>query len=94
MATYNKYQNGVAALVSGINSGTDNWKIALASTINPADTTFVAGTTDLPTANGYTAGGNPASIISSSRSIGSARVSIGWRPAGFSRKIETSISPK
>jgi hypothetical protein len=31
---------------------------------------------------------------SSSRTSGTVRVSIGWRPAGFSRSSETSMSPK
>ena len=95
MAAYNKYQNGVAALVSGINSGSDNWKIALASTINPADTTFVAGTTDLPTANGYTAGGNPASIISSSQTGGLYKLvlssPVAWTANGSGFSVQYAI---
>ena len=34
------------------------------------------------------------SITSLSRLLGTARVSIGWRPAGFSRSSEMSMSPK
>ena len=67
---YNKYTAGVEPLVEGMNAGTDAWKIALALTVNAADTTFTPGTTDLATANGYTAGGNAATTASSTQSGG------------------------
>jgi len=60
-ASYVKYTAAIEPLLEGINAGTDAWKIALASTVNVADTTFTAGTTDLATGGGYTAGGNAAS---------------------------------
>ena len=56
--------------MEGINSGSDAWYVALAATVNSADTTFVPGTTDLPTANGYTAGGNPATTASATQTAG------------------------
>lgn len=72
MATsvYTKYTAGVESLLEGINSGTDVWKVALSNTINLADTTFVAGTTDLPTAGGYITGGNTCTTTSSSQTGG------------------------
>lgn len=70
MAAFNKYTAGVESLLESINAGTDTWKVALATTINPAETSFVAGTTDNPTAFGYTAGGNVASVVSSSQTGG------------------------
>ena len=72
MATsvYTKYTAGVESLLEGTNVGTDVWKVALAATINLADTTFVAGTTDLATAEGYTAGGNTCTTTSSSQTAG------------------------
>jgi hypothetical protein len=72
MATsvYTKYTAGVESLLEGVNSGTDVWKVALSNTINLADTTFVAGTTDLPTTGGYTAGGNTCTTTSSSQTGG------------------------
>ena len=72
MATsvYTKYTAGVESLLEGTNVGTDVWKVALAATINLADTTFVAGTTDLATAGGYTAGGNTCTTTSSSQTAG------------------------
>jgi hypothetical protein len=57
-------------MLEGMNVATDTWRIALSNTINAADTTFVAGTTDLPTAGGYTAGGNTVSVTSASQTAG------------------------
>ena len=73
-ASYNKYPAAIESMFEGMNAGTDTWKIALAATINTADTTFVPGTTDLPTLNGYTAGGNPATTVSSTQSTGTFRL--------------------
>jgi len=74
MATYTKYTAAVESLVEGSNSGTDAWKVALALTVNIADTTFTAGTTDLATAAGYTAGGNTCTTTSSSQSAGTYKL--------------------
>jgi hypothetical protein len=70
MATFTKYTSGSEALVEGINAGSDVWKVALALTVNVADTTFTPGTTDLATGAGYTQGGNTCSTTSSSNTAG------------------------
>lgn len=70
MAAFTKYTSGVDALVKAINAGTDAWKVALSNTFNAADTTFTAGTSDLATGNGYTAGGNAAATTSASTTGG------------------------
>ncbi len=70
ISVYSKYTAGVESLLEGTNSGTDVWKVALAATINIADTTFTPGTSDLPTAGGYTAGGNTCATTSSSQTGG------------------------
>ena len=70
IATYTKYPAAIEPLFENINSGTDAWKIALAATINSADTTFTPGTTDLATAGGYTAGGNAATTASATQTAG------------------------
>lgn len=70
MATFTKYTSGSEALAESINAATDVWKIALALTINVADTTFTPGTTDLVTGGGYTQGGNTCTTISSSNTAG------------------------
>ena len=74
MATYTKYTAAVEPLVEGDNTGTAAWKIALALTTNIADTTFVAGTTDLATAAGYTAGGNACTTTSSAQAAGTYKL--------------------
>lgn len=70
MATYNKYTAAVESLLEAGNAGTDTWKVALAATVNAADTTFTPGTTDLATGNGYTQGGNVCTVSSATQSGG------------------------
>lgn len=74
MAAYVKYTAAIEPLLEGINSGTDAWKVALAATVNVADTTFTPGTTDLATANGYTAGGNAATVSSATQTSGTYKL--------------------
>jgi hypothetical protein len=74
MASYNKYTAGIEPLLEGINTGSDTWKIALAATVNSADTSFTAGTTDLATGGGYTQGGNTASVSSATQSGGTYKL--------------------
>lgn len=66
-ASYIKIPAAIEDLQEGGNAGTDQWAIALTNTV-PASKTFTAGTTDLATANGYTAGGNNVTTISSGMS--------------------------
>ena len=73
-ASYNGYTAAIEPMLEGMNAGTDAWKVALASTINAADTTFTAGTTDLATAGGYTAGGNAATITSATQTAGTYKL--------------------
>ena len=72
MATFTKYQTGVAALLEAINAGTDAFKVCLTNNapVVATDTTVTAGTTDLATGNGYTAGGNAATIASHTQTAG------------------------
>lgn len=73
-ASYNKYTAAIEPMLEGMNAGSDSWKIALAATVNIADTTFTAGTTDLATAGGYTAGGNAATITSAAQTSGTYKL--------------------
>ena len=73
-ATYNKYTAAIEPMLEGMNAGTDAWYVALASTINAADTTFTAGTTDLATGGGYTAGGKPVSTTSAAQTAGTYKL--------------------
>jgi hypothetical protein len=61
-------------MLEGMNAGTDAWYVALASTINAADTTFTSGTTDLATGGGYTAGGKPVSTTSAAQTAGTYKL--------------------
>jgi hypothetical protein len=63
-ASYVKVTTANEDLAEGINCGTDQWAIALSASA-PASKVFTSGTTDLATANGYTAGGNNVSTNSS-----------------------------
>lgn len=64
MATYTKIAAANEDLLEAIQSGTDQWAVALTNTI-PASKAFTAGTTDLATGGGYTAGGNNVTTTSS-----------------------------
>ena len=72
-ASYTKVAGAIDYLVEGLNAGTDQWAIALAST-TPSSTAFVSGTTDLTTSGGYTAGGNNVTTTSSSESAGTYKL--------------------
>ena len=72
-ASYTKVAGAIDYLVEGLNAGTDQWAIALAST-TPSSTAFVSGTTDLATSGGYTAGGNNVTTTSSSESAGTYKL--------------------
>lgn len=78
-ASYIKIPAANEDLVKAISVGTDQWAIALTNTA-PISKTFTAGTTDLATGNGYTAGGNNVAT-SSSAMVGSSLVLILANPA-------------
>lgn len=67
VCTYVKIPAANEDLAEAINCGTDTWAIALTNTV-PGSKTFVAGTTDLATSGGYTAGGNAVGVTSSGMS--------------------------
>lgn len=70
MATFVKYTAAIEPLLEGMNVGSDTWKLALANTVNVADTSFVAGTTDLATGSGYTQGGITCTTSSATQAAG------------------------
>lgn len=74
MASYQKYTAAIEPMLEAMNSGTDAWKVALAATVNAADTTFTPGTTDLATAGGYTAGGNAATVSTATQTGGTYKL--------------------
>lgn len=68
MAVYNKVAGSREALLEGINCGTDQWAIALTNTA--PSLAFTAGTSDLTTGGGYTAGGANVTTTTSAESAG------------------------
>lgn len=74
MAAYQKYTAAIEPMLEGMNLQTDTWKVALAATINLADTAFTAGTSDLATGSGYTAGGNACTVTSSAQTGGTYKL--------------------
>ena len=75
MASFVKYYKGVEALVEGINAGSDTWKVALSNRapVVATDATLTDAT-ELSAGNGYTAGGNAASITSSTQTSGTYKL--------------------
>jgi hypothetical protein len=89
MAAFNKYQNGVEALVEGINAGSNVWKIALSNrTPVVATDVTLANAVEISAANGYTAGGNTAATVSSSQTGGTYKLVLSspatWTASGGS----------
>jgi len=69
-ATYNKFQPAIENLFENINSGSDSWAIKLATAVSAA-----AGTiTEVANGNGYTTGGNAATVTSASQTGGTYKL--------------------
>jgi hypothetical protein len=62
MAAYNKFLPAVEQMNEGMNAQTDAWKIVLATALTNTDTTLTA---EVPNGNGYTTGGNSATVATS-----------------------------
>lgn len=89
MATFNKYQKGVEALVEGINAGSNVWKIALSNrTPVVASDATLADAVEISATNGYTAGGNTAATVSSTQTSGTYKLVLSsptaWTASGGS----------
>lgn len=75
MASFNKYQKGVEALLEGINAGSDTWKIALTNrTPVVASDATLTDASEIAAGNGYTAGGNAATTSSSAQTGGTYKL--------------------
>ena len=69
-ASYNKFQPAIENLFENINAGSDTWAIKLATAVNAS-----AGTiTEVANGNGYTTGGNAASVTSASQTGGTFKL--------------------
>ena len=73
MAAYTALAGSRSDLTKGDNIGSDQWAFALTNTV-PSSTAFTAGTTDLATSGGYTAGGNNVTTTSSTESAGTLKL--------------------
>lgn len=86
MATYTKCTAGVEVMMEAVNAQTDTWKVALTNADPTAKTSFVAGTDDLATGGGYTAGGNAATVASATQTGGVYKLVLnsptGWTASG------------
>lgn len=90
MATYNKFQSFVEALAEGVhNLGSDTLKVYLSNaTPDAAADALKADLAEITPGNGYTAGGNAASVTSSSQTAGVYKLVLAdpatWTAAGGS----------
>lgn len=69
-ATYNKFTPAVENLLEGINAGSDTWYIKLGTAVNQAAGTF----TEVANGNGYTTGGNQATVSTATQSGGTYKL--------------------
>lgn len=70
MAIYNKFTPSIENVFEDINAGTDSWAIKLATAVNQAAGTF----TEVANGNGYTTGGNAATVSSSTQTGGTFKL--------------------
>ena len=72
MATYNKFTPAIESLFEGGNAGSDTWVIKLATAVNQS-----AGTiTEVANGNGYTTGGNGATVSTASHPSGAFKLEL------------------
>lgn len=70
MATYNKFTPAIETLFEGSNAGSDTWVVKLGTAVNQAAGTF----TEVANGNGYTTGGNAATVSTSSQTSGTFKL--------------------
>lgn len=87
MATFNKFYSFTEALAEKVhNLGSDTLKVLLTNTAPVATNTQKSDLTEISAGNGYTAGGNTASLTSSSQTTGTYKLVLGdptaWTASG------------
>lgn len=84
MAAYVKVAGSAEAIVEGMNLGTDQWAFALSNSV--PSLAFTAGTSDLATGGGYTAGGANVTTTTSAESGGTYKLIVAdpatWTASG------------
>ncbi len=89
MASFNKFNSFVEALAEKKHDlGADTLKVLLTNTAPVATNTVKANITEISAGNGYTAGGNTASVTSSAQTSGTYKLVLGdpatWTASGGS----------
>ena len=89
MAAFNKFNSFVEALAEKVhNLGSDTLKVMLTNTAPVAANSVKADLTEISAGNGYTAGGNTASVTSSAQTSGTYKLVLGdpttWTATGGS----------
>ena len=90
-ASYNKFTPAIENLFEGINAGSDTWVIKLATAVNQA-----AGTiTEVANGNGYTTGGNAATVSSATQTGGTYKLVLGspatWTASGAGFSFQYAV---
>lgn len=89
MAAFNKFNSFVEALAEKVhNLGSDTLKVMLTNTAPVTTNSVKADLTEISAGNGYTAGGNTASVTSSAQTSGTYKLVLGdpatWTASGGS----------
>ena len=89
MAAFSKFNSFVEALAEKVhNLGSDTLKVLLTNTAPVATNSVKADLTEISAGNGYTAGGNTASVTSSAQTSGTYKLVLGdpatWTATGGS----------
>ena len=75
MATFNKFNQFVADIANKVhNLGSDTLKVGLTNTAPVASNTLYSNITEIGAGNGYTAGGNAATVTSSAQTSGTYKL--------------------
>ena len=90
-ASYNKFTPAIENLFEGINAGSDTWVVKLATAVNQA-----AGTiTEVANGNGYTTGGNAATVSSATQTGGTYKLVLGspatWTASGAGFSFQYAV---
>ena len=90
-ASYVKFQPAIENLFENINSGSDSWAIKLATGVNAA-----AGTiTEVANGNGYTTGGNAATVTSATQTGGTYKLVLAspstWTATGAGFSVQYAV---
>lgn len=90
-ASYNKFTPAIESLLEGANVGSDSWAIKLATAVNQAAGTF----TEVANGNGYTTGGNAATVSSATHASGTYKLVLSdpavWTASGAGFSFQYAV---